>query len=418
MKPKMSPTSPKAKKENEQDKELNNYYMESLKNIEKPNKKRTPIWFLFVVIIFGFLGGILGQLVLLSYGSEIPFFDQLDIFSLTERQPFFINSNNNDNKLTLDEADQIVEDERYSIVQIFDLIGSSDNLTSLYIPDNQLGLGIAITNDGYFLTTDDVVIDNESEYVVITENKEVYLINSIIEDPSTNFKIITTDATNLKAINMASYDDIAKLEDIFIINKYGFGTNPQIQLSSIKEKNYRSVSELSDYFQSSEQLVSLLLIDSVDGMDNALAFTYDNQAIGFVTIVNDRSVIYPFYFIKDKIASVLENQEVIRPYLGINYINLSNIANISNDLSNEQTKGALIYNGDEIAEAGIIKNSPAEKAGLQENDIILSINNQIINGYTSLSQLVQTYNAGDVVTLKVFRQGEELDIKITLESII
>lgn len=414
----MSPTSPKAKKENEQDKELNNYYMESLKNIEKPNKKRTPIWFLFVVIIFGFLGGILGQLVLLSYGSEIPFFDQLDIFSLTERQPFFINSNNNDNKLTLDEADQIVEDERYSIVQIFDLIGSSDNLTSLYIPDNQLGLGIAITNDGYFLTTDDVVIDNESEYVVITENKEVYLINSIIEDPSTNFKIITTDATNLKAINMASYDDIAKLEDIFIINKYGFGTNPQIQLSSIKEKNYRSVSELSDYFQSSEQLVSLLLIDSVDGMDNALAFTYDNQAIGFVTIVNDRSVIYPFYFIKDKIASVLENQEVIRPYLGINYINLSNIANISNDLSNEQTKGALIYNGDEIAEAGIIKNSPAEKAGLQENDIILSINNQIINGYTSLSQLVQTYNAGDVVTLKVFRQGEELDIKITLESII
>jgi len=417
MKSKISPTSPQAKKNNQQDKELDNYYKSSLSNIEKPNKRKTPIWFLFVVIIFGFIAGILGQLVLLSYGSEIPYLDKLDIFSLTENQPFFINYNNNKNKVNDTEINKILDNNKNSIVQIFEKNISTDNINSLYIPENQLGLGVAITNDGYIITTDQVISDDESEYVAITENKEIYLVNEIIKDPVTNFYILTTDFSNLKAANLSEQDDVSNSEEIVIVNKYGFGNNLHTEIAITKDINYKVVSSIQDYFNSTEKISETILLDSNDTMLNSLAFGLDGQAIGLTSNQNGHVIVYPFYLITDKISSILENNQVIRPFMGINYLNLSNLANFSGSLSQEQTKGALIYYDEDGNFPGIISNSPAEKAGLLSNDIILTVNNVVINGDASLSEIIQNKNAGDIITLKILREGEELEIKLTLESL-
>lgn len=418
MKPKTSPTSPKAKNEKEQDKELDNYYKSSLTNIEKPIKRRTPIWFLFVVIIFGFMAGILGQLVLLSYGSEIPYLDKLDIFSLTEeRQPFFVslNNNNSDNN---QQVNKIIDTEKNSIIQIFKKNDNTEGLNSLYIPENQLGLGLAITNDGYFITTDQIITNENDEYVAITQNKEVYLINEIIKDPATNFLILKTDIKDFKASNMTDYSDIVNNEEVMVINKYGFNNDLQSQSVSIKDRTYHTVASSIDYFNSTEKLNELIELDSKDISENELVYNLEGQAIGLTGNQNNHVIVYPFYLISSKIASLLENDKIIRPYLGVTYINLTNLANISNDLSQGQDKGVLIYFDEEGEYPGIISNSPAEKAGLESEDIILSVNNEIINGHTSLSRIIQGFNAGDSITLKIYRDGEELEIKLTLESII
>ncbi len=76
--------------------------------------------------------------------------------------------------------------------------------------------------------------------------------------------------------------------------------------------------------------------------------------------------------------------------------------------------GALIQ-GDKNNPA-VLPNSPAAKAGLKAGDIITEINGEKLTQDKSLGSVLQEYNVGDVITLKVFRAGVEMTFKITLEE--
>ena len=69
---------------------------------------------------------------------------------------------------------------------------------------------------------------------------------------------------------------------------------------------------------------------------------------------------------------------------------------------------------DKISELAVTPGSPADKAGLTENDIILEINGQKITKDNSLSSLIRQYKPGDEITLKVLKKGEEKEIKVIL----
>ncbi|PIZ27377.1 hypothetical protein COY45_02755, partial [Candidatus Berkelbacteria bacterium CG_4_10_14_0_8_um_filter_42_34] len=70
-----------------------------------------------------------------------------------------------------------------------------------------------------------------------------------------------------------------------------------------------------------------------------------------------------------------------------------------------------------IGQVAVVSGSPADKAGIAENDIILGINGERIDENNSLSSLIQKYNVGDTVTLKIFHKDEEKDAKVTLQEI-
>ena len=67
-------------------------------------------------------------------------------------------------------------------------------------------------------------------------------------------------------------------------------------------------------------------------------------------------------------------------------------------------------------EASVVAGSPAERAGIKEGDIILQINDERIDADHTLASLIQKYQVGDEITLKIFRDGKELDIKVKLEE--
>jgi len=417
MKSKTSPTSPKATNEKEQDKELDKYYQDSLSQIKKPEKRRTPIWFLFLVIIFGFLAGVLGQLVLLSYGSEIPYLDKLDIFSWSREDPFFI-SLNGDNKTSQIDIEQISENAKNSLVQIYEKKERTDDLSSAYIPGEQLGLAMAITNDGYFLTSQKIINDFSREYVVITETQEIYLVNGILADPSTEFIILQTDVQNMRPPSTVADGELVNNNEVLIVNKEEFGVDPQVELSSITDSHFRVIESTGDYIQSTEFMDDALKIDNTTLPAGSVVYSQTGSALGLTYDVDGHSLIYPFYLISGKINSILENEKIIRPYVGITYVNLQQVTNLPETLTQDRNKGALIYFDEAGDFPGIISNSPAEKAGLQNNDIILMVDNTIVNGSASLSRIIQGYNAGDVITLKILRNSIEQNIKLTLETII
>ena len=127
------------------------------------------------------------------------------------------------------------------------------------------------------------------------------------------------------------------------------------------------------------------------------------QNIGFAVPINQ---------VKKAIESVEKVGRIITPYLGVRYLIITPELAKKEKLSVEN--GVLIRGNEDGL--GVIPNSPAAKAGILAEDIIIKFNNEKITAENSLSKLIQKYNAGDTVTLKILRNKNEIEVKIKLEE--
>jgi S1-C subfamily serine protease len=78
--------------------------------------------------------------------------------------------------------------------------------------------------------------------------------------------------------------------------------------------------------------------------------------------------------------------------------------------------GALIVRGEERTDLAIIPGSPADKAGLEENDIILELNNKRLDDNNPLAKAISQFKPGDEITLKILHKGDEKDVEVALEE--
>ena len=106
--------------------------------------------------------------------------------------------------------------------------------------------------------------------------------------------------------------------------------------------------------------------------------------------------------------------KIVRPYVGVRYIMINEQIKQANQLAVDY--GALITRGEARADLAVMPGSPADKAGLQENDIILELNGQKIDQDHSLARLIAQRSPGDEVTLKVLSKGQEKEVKVKLEE--
>lgn len=128
------------------------------------------------------------------------------------------------------------------------------------------------------------------------------------------------------------------------------------------------------------------------------------QNIGFAIPIND---------IKGLITSVLEEGKLVRPYLGVRYVSLTDDMAAQLDINTK--RGAYIV-PEEDGQRSIVPDSPADKAGLQPKDIITKINGSKIDERNSLTSLIGQHKVGDEVTLTVIRDDKEQEIKVMLEA--
>ena len=141
----------------------------------------------------------------------------------------------------------------------------------------------------------------------------------------------------------------------------------------------------------------------VIGINVAMAQGAEN--IGFTIPINQ---------IKDIYQSVKDTGRIIRPYLGVRYFLINEeVQSMNNLLVNH---GAIIIKGNQKTEPAIAPDSPAEKAGLAEYDIILEIDGEEITQKNPLAKIISKKKVGQTVTLKVLSKGSEKTLKVILEE--
>lgn len=140
----------------------------------------------------------------------------------------------------------------------------------------------------------------------------------------------------------------------------------------------------------------------VIGLNTAVASGAQN--IGFSIPVND---------LKGVISGVLTTGTLQQPYLGVRYVSLTD--DLSQQFNLTVKRGAYIVPSTD-GSPSILDGSPAQKAGLKENDIITKVNTISIDDKTSLTSALNKFKVGDTVTLTVVRQGKSQEIKVTLQA--
>lgn len=385
--------------------------------MEKNNRKNILI--LVLAVVMGLIAGIAGGIFAGAYLSEnvynSPFGGEINL-------PSGSGSNiviSNPKKVVVEQDDKVIEtinSLQGSLVGIFKKNAVPESagknvrqpdifdLNNFYKEGQEAGEGLIITSDGWIITNSK--LDN-LDYAVITQDKKVYAIDKIISDPLTPFYFMHVQAQDFPARKFAERGEIKNGQLVLAVNWRG-----EAQLNSILNHSDTGDNFL---FNSDALYGDIKLVDKLDKkFSQSFLFNLYGDIVGLARADGE---IEPISHFSSAILSLLKNKEIKRPSLGINYIDLSRLINQKKENQDKlhYGKGAIIYkNSDGIA---VTKGSAAAKAGLRENDIIISAEGIEINKDNNLTDIIGGFSAGDNIDIIYNRQGEEKEVEVILGEI-
>ena len=269
------------------------------------------------------------------------------------------------------------------------------------------GSGVIISSDGYILTCAHVV-DGASTITVTIDDKD-YTATLVGEDTTSDVAVIKIDATGLTPATVGDSDSLKVGQSVMAVG------NPLGELGGTVTGGMISALNRSVTIQgtSSTNTMSLIQMDAsvspgnsggglfnmngeLIGIVNAKSSSSDAEGLGFAIPINDAIEVA---------QQLLENGYVTgRPYLGITYLGVEDA----------QTAAQLGVNAYGVYVVEVVKGGPAERAGLQSGDRIVSIDGTEIGTKDDLSALMQKHTAGDTLNITIARNGQMQTVSVTL----
>jgi len=277
------------------------------------------------------------------------------------------------------------------------------------------GTGFIVSSDGFIVTNKHVVLDEEAEYTVLTNDGQKYPALVLARDPLQDIAILKIDVAGLSTVKLGNSDILEIGQTVIAIgnalgefrNTISAGVISGL-LRTITATGGGITEQLEEVIQTDAAINKgnsggplLNLYGEVIGVNTAMAVGAEN--IGFAIPINK---------VKKDITDIKTSGRIIYPFLGIRYVLINKALAEENNLSVDY--GALIIRGDNSNEPAIIPDSAADEAGLQENDIVLEINGAKISQENTLAKLILKYKPGDGITLKILREEKEIIIGIVL----
>ncbi|WP_036930685.1 MULTISPECIES: trypsin-like peptidase domain-containing protein [Prochlorococcus] len=285
-------------------------------------------------------------------------------------------------------------------------------------PDRERGQGsgVIIDKDGLVLTNAHVVerVDNVSVTLADGTNREGQVLGT---DSITDLALVKID--NQQDSSYAPLGDSEELEvgDWAIALGTPYGLEKTVTLGIVSSL-HRDINALGF----SDKRLDLIQTDAAinPGNSGGPLINSNGQVIGINTLVRSGpgaglGFAIPINLAKNVSDQLLENGEVIHPYLGVQLISLNpKIAKEHNEDPNSlvqlpERSGALIQS--------VIPNSPAEKAGLRRGDLVIAAENILIEEPKTLLDEVEKAQIGKIFLLNVLRDNKEIKVNIKPEAL-
>lgn len=369
---------------------------------------------IIVSLVMGVIGGVGGMIMLTSRGGDLA--NKLGIADISD-----ITLPTVKEKIVLEESSAIIDSSKKvsdAVVSITLKSTAQDMFGRVYEQEGA-GTGFIITSDGLIITNKHVVSDLNASYTVVTNDGATYDAKIQSADPYQDLAVIKIEARNLPVVELGDSDELSVGQWVVAVgNALGQFENT-VTVGVISAKN-RTIEASDSNGARAETLEGLLQTDAAinSGNSGGPLVNLKGQVVGINTAVASgaQSIGFaiPINTAKSAIESIKTTGKIIRPYLGVRYVAITKEIAAEANLSVDY--GALIKSGSKISELAVIPGSPADKAGLAENDIILEVNGEKINTDNSLVKLIQQYKVGDTVELKVLSKGNDKTVKVKLEE--
>ena len=275
------------------------------------------------------------------------------------------------------------------------------------------GSGIIISDDGYILTNNHVISSDTStsSFYAITEatSIKVNLYNSdetfdatvIGTDSYTDLAVLKIDKTGLTPATLGDSNNVKVGEFVMAIGN-PLGMDYSVTTGVVSAVNREVESEGTTYYA----IQTDAAINS--GNSGGALVNANGEVIGVNTLklsgtgIEGIGFAIPISSTTSVVNQLIEYQTVKRPYIGI----------LGSSVDKQTAQRYNLPEG--IYVESVEENSPAQKAGIVQSDIITKINGQEVKSVNELNQIKNTCNIGDTVTLTVYRNNATQDIQVTL----
>jgi serine protease Do len=280
------------------------------------------------------------------------------------------------------------------------------------------GTGFIVSKEGMILTNRHVVLEEEVDYTVLTNDGQKFPAQVLARDPLRDLAVIKIEGQ--KSFPVAKFGDSDTLQIgqtvIAIGNALGeFRNTVSVGVISglgrtVTASGGGIIETLEDVIQTDAAINKgnsggplLNLKGEVIGVNFAIAQAAEN--IGFAIPINKG---------KKDIEQVKTLGKIVYPYLGVYYCLIDEEVQKEYNLS--VGYGAWVGRDKycQPYEKSVIEGTAAEAAGLKEGDIILEFDGKTITTENSLAKIIMEYDPGDKVVLKILREGEEKIVQVTL----
>ena len=266
-----------------------------------------------------------------------------------------------------------------------------------------LGSGVIVNSRGIILTNNHVVKDADKIKVSLYNGKN-FTATLKGKDPKTDLAVLKINGKNLPYVKLGNSDKIRVGEWVLAIgNPFGLKSTVTAGIISAKGRSNMGISTYENFIQTDAAINP--------GNSGGPLVNLEGKVIGINTAIFTRSggfmgigFAIPINMAKFVMKEILEKGKVIRGWLGIVIQPLTEP--LAESFGIKGKKGVLV--GD------VMKNSPAEKAGLKRGDIIVKFAGKDVDTPISLQGKVASEYPGTIVSLEILRKGKPLTLRVKL----
>lgn len=292
------------------------------------------------------------------------------------------------------------------------------------LEQSSAGTGIVLSEDGLVITNRHVVPAGTTNISLIlsdgTEIDDVEIVGRTSENDSLDvafLQITDTKGHKLVPAKLGKSSDMRVGSSVVAIGN-ALGQFQNTVTSGIISGYGRNVQASSQSGSGGENLNDLFQTDASinQGNSGGPLVNMRGEVIGINTAVaggaENIGFAIPIDNIEGLIRQVSKTGKLERPYLGVVYVSLTD--SIAKELDLPKNRGAYIPKSDEYGRETVVKDGPAQKAGIKEGDIIVKVGDKKIDDRNSLASLLGAYQPGDKVKFTVYRDGKERVIEVEL----
>lgn len=280
------------------------------------------------------------------------------------------------------------------------------------------GSGFIVSKDGYVLTCNHVVEDKEADFTVIIDPDHKYPAKVLDKDPLIDMAILKIQGDDFPFLKLGDSDKLELGEEVLAVGN-PLGEFEDTISWGIVSGLSRKINACSGFNSNVTPLRGLIQTDAAinPGNSGGPLVNMKGEVIGInsAMIMGAENIGFalPINYIKDDLKEVKKEGRIKRPYLGVKYIILNPEISKTNRIG--VNYGALVVR-EMFGEPAVAKGSCAEISGLKDYDIILEINKEKINQDNPLADIISKYSIGDMVVLKILREGKEIELEVNLKE--